>query len=113
MGGGPGAAGIARAEGMGGRNGRTVTWGGTADEGGGRGRREWRGGRGYGAPIDLRGIRHAPVNELGVVALFGALAEELGYLIEAVRVRFPDCEAKRLVDARTGRWEKCRIEFEF
>ncbi len=92
------------------------SWKGSGEGKGAKGKRgtpEWRGGRGYGAPIDFRGIRHAPVNELGVVALFGALAEELGYLIEAVRVRFPDCEAKRLVDARAGRWEKCRIEFEY
>lgn len=79
----------------------------------GKGKMAWRGGHGFGPPLDVRGIRHAPVNELGVVALFGALAEELGYLIEAVRVRFPDCEAKRLVDEKTGRWEKCRIEFEY
>jgi hypothetical protein len=26
---------------------------------------------------------------------------------------FPDCEAMRRVDARTGRWERVRIELEF
>jgi len=51
----------------------------------------------YGNPIDFRGLRHEPVNEQGVVLLFGMLAKELGYLIESVQNGFPDCEAKRRV----------------
>jgi hypothetical protein len=47
----------------------------------------------YGDPIDFRGLRHAPVNEDGVVLLFGMVARELGYLVEAVQAGFPDCEA--------------------
>src|SRR5256714_5122119 len=65
----------------------------------------------YGNPIDFRGLRHEPVNEQGVVLLFGMLAKELGYLIESVQNGFPDCEAKRRVGA--GRWQRVRIEFEF
>ncbi len=38
----------------------------------------------YGNPIDFRGLRHEPVNELGVVLRFGMVAKELGYLVEAV-----------------------------
>lgn len=65
----------------------------------------------YGDPIDFRGLRHAPVNEQGVVFLFGIVARELGYLVEAVQQGFPDCEAKRQI--RSGQWQRVRIEFEF
>jgi hypothetical protein len=65
----------------------------------------------YGNPIDFRGLRHEPVNEGGVVFLFGMVAKELGYLVESVQAGFPDCEAKRQVAA--GRWQRVRIEFEF
>lgn len=67
--------------------------------------------RTYGNPIDFRGLRHAPLNELGVVFLFGMVARELGYSIEAVQASFPDCEGKRQVDV--GKWQRVRIEFEF
>ena len=40
----------------------------------------------YGNPIDFRGLRNEPVNEGGVVFLFGMVARELGYMVEAVRV---------------------------
>jgi hypothetical protein len=65
----------------------------------------------YGNPIDFRGLRHVPVNEQGVVFLFGMVARELGYMVEAVQAGFPDCEAKRQVAA--GKWQRVRIEFEF
>jgi len=65
----------------------------------------------YGNPIDFRGLRHEPVNENGVVFLFGMVAKELGYSVEAVQSGFPDCEAKRQVGI--GRWQRVRIEFEF
>lgn len=65
----------------------------------------------YGNPIDFRGLRHEPVNESGVVFLFGMVARELGYLVEAVQAGYPDCEAKRQIDA--GKWQRVRIEFEF
>lgn len=65
----------------------------------------------YGNPIDFRGLRHEPVNENGVVFLFGIVARELGYSVEAVQAGFPDCEAKRQV--AVGRWQRVRIEFEF
>jgi hypothetical protein len=65
----------------------------------------------YGNPIDFRGLRHEPVNEGGVVFLFGMVARELGYLVEAVQAGFPDCEAKRQVEA--GKWQRVRIEFEY
>jgi hypothetical protein len=65
----------------------------------------------YGDPIDFRGLRHEPVNEDGVIFLFGMVARELGYLVEAVQSGYPDCEAKRQIDA--GKWQRVRIEFEF
>lgn len=67
--------------------------------------------RRYGAAIDFRGLRHAPINENGVIFLFGMLAEELGFIVESVQNGFPDCDAKRkLAD---GTFEGVRIEFEF
>lgn len=65
----------------------------------------------YGNPIDFRGLRHEPVNEQGVVFLFGMVAKELGYMVEAVQSGFPDCEAKRQVGP--NKWQRVRIEFEF
>ncbi|MBX3381664.1 MAG: hypothetical protein KF805_16335 [Phycisphaeraceae bacterium] len=65
----------------------------------------------YGDPIDFRRFRHAPVNESGVVLLFGMLAAELGLLIEAVQPGFPDCEAK--YKGEDGKWRRLRIEFEY
>ena len=64
-----------------------------------------------GNPIEYCGLRHEPVNEQGVVLLFGMLAKDLGYVIEAVQTGFPDCEAKRQSGA--GRWQRVNIEFEF
>lgn len=65
----------------------------------------------YGNPIDFRGLRHEPVNENGVVFLFGIVARELGFLVEAVQAGFPDCEAKRQI--APGKWQRVRIEFEY
>jgi hypothetical protein len=65
----------------------------------------------YGNPTHFRGLRHEPVNEQGVVLLFGMLAKELGYVVEAVQTGFPDCEAMRQVTPE--RWQRVRIEFEF
>jgi hypothetical protein len=65
----------------------------------------------YGNPIDFRGLRHEPVNEEGVVFLFGMVARELGYLVEAMQTGYPDCEAKRQIAA--GQWQRVRIEFEY
>lgn len=64
-----------------------------------------------GEPLNFRGLQHAPINEQGVVFLFGMVWRELGYLVEAVQTGFPDCEGKRKVDTHT--WERVRIEFEF
>jgi hypothetical protein len=67
----------------------------------------------YGEPLDFRGLRHAPVNEQGVVYLFGMVSRELGFLIESLRTAFPDCEGKYCVDEKKQLWEQVLIEFEF
>jgi hypothetical protein len=67
----------------------------------------------YGEPIDFRGLRHAPINEQGVVYVFGMVSRELGFYIEAVQQGFPDCEGKYLHHATKNLWAKARIEFEF
>jgi hypothetical protein len=60
--------------------------------------------------IKFRGLVYGPVNEMGVVALFGKLSEEMGFIIEEVRAEFPDCVARRKVDRG---WERVAIEFEY
>jgi len=64
----------------------------------------------YGDFINFRGLQHAPLNEQGVVFLFGMICQELRYVVEIVKPGFPDCEAKR--EVRPGMWERVRIEFE-
>jgi hypothetical protein len=58
-----------------------------------------------GRQIQVSGMAYAPTCEQGVVFLFGRLAPRLGFTVENVQVRFPDCIAKR-------RGKPCRIEFE-
>ena len=66
-----------------------------------------------GEPIDCRHMRHAPINEQGVVLLFGILAPDLGFLVEGVQSGFPDCEAKRAIDKDGRAWQHVRIEFDY
>lgn len=70
-----------------------------------------RGRRVLGDSVNFRALQHAPVNEHGVMVLFGMVAADLGFLVESVAPGFPDCEAKRLIGPR--RWERVRIEFEY
>jgi hypothetical protein len=67
----------------------------------------------YGPFLNFRGLQHAPINEQGVVFLFGIVAFDLGYVVEGVGVGFPDCEAKRSVSKTGDTWERVRIEFEY
>lgn len=53
----------------------------------------------------------APTNEQGVLFLFGAMAEELGFAVLKLRTEYPDCLAFRQVSE--DRIELVRIEFEF
>jgi hypothetical protein len=65
----------------------------------------------YGDLICFRSLEHAPLNEQGVVFLFGMICRDLGYVVEKLTGGFPDCEAKRRV--RPGIWQRVRIKFEF
>lgn len=63
-----------------------------------------------GEPINYGGLVYAPVNELGVVLLFGMVFEELGMVVEEVRNYFPDATIRRF----NGRgWNKEFVEFEY
>ena len=60
--------------------------------------------------INFRGLVYAPINENGVVFLFGKVVEDLHMYVEEIKPGFPDCVARRF----TGKgWERTRIEFEF
>ncbi len=70
-------------------------------------------GRKYGAPINFGSLIYAPVNEQGVVFLFGMVSEALGFSIEYIGIDFPDCEAKRYIEGRGKQQQRVKIEFEF
>jgi hypothetical protein len=59
-----------------------------------------------GRQIVVPGMAYAPTNEQGVVFLFGRLAPTLGFCVEQVQVRCPDCTA-------IYRGRRVRIEFEY
>lgn len=63
-----------------------------------------------GDAINFRGMIYGPVNELGVVALFAKVCEELGFIIEETRAEYPDYIARQQI--KRG-WERIAIEFEY
>jgi hypothetical protein len=65
----------------------------------------------FGDSLNFKSLSRAPVNELGVVYLFGVLHEVFDLEIESIQAGFPDCIARRKI--AKGRWEELRIEFEF
>lgn len=65
----------------------------------------------FGDRIHFKSLSCAPVNELGVVYLFGVLHDLFDFSIESIQAGFPDCIARRKVDH--NRWEEVRIEFEY
>jgi hypothetical protein len=65
-----------------------------------------------GPPLNFQTLRHAPMNEHGVVFLFGALAAQLGFVVETLASAFPDCTAKRRLQHPRETWVPVRIEFE-
>ncbi len=69
----------------------------------------------FGPPLNFRNLKHEPINEQGVVHLFGMVAHELGFLVEAIATEFPDCDAKRRIPSgpRAGQYEALKIEFEY
>jgi hypothetical protein len=64
----------------------------------------------YGPPSSLRGMRYDPVNEQGVVYVFGRVADKLGFEVERIQTAFPDCEAMR--EVAPGKWQREKVEFE-
>jgi hypothetical protein len=65
----------------------------------------------YGSPLALPELAHAPVNEAGVVFVFGMVARRLGFCVQRIQTEFPDCEAMR--EVARGQWQRVRIEFEY
>lgn len=61
--------------------------------------------------INFRGLVYSPVNENGVIFLFGKVAADLNMYVETIRPGYPDCIAKRYIGK--SKWEDVRIEFEF
>ena len=69
--------------------------------------------RQYGAPINFGNLVYEPINEQGVVFLFGMVSKQLGFSVEYIGTEFPDCEAKQYVEGRGQRQQHVKIEFEF
>jgi len=65
----------------------------------------------YGPPMWPGPLAYAPVNEMGVVFLFGWLAPHLGYVVHGLQPEFPDCEAMRRVGENS--WQLVKAEFEY
>jgi hypothetical protein len=60
--------------------------------------------------ISFRGLVYCPINEQGVVFLFGKVAQDMNMYVEEIKTGFPDCIGRRF----TGKgWESVRIEFEY
>jgi Homing endonuclease associated repeat len=64
----------------------------------------------YGPLIGSAPLICGPTNEQGVLFLFGALAERLGFLVLRIQAGFPDCEAWRVVGE--DRLQRVKIELE-
>jgi len=60
--------------------------------------------------INFRGLVYAPLNENGVILLFGKVMHDLNMYIEEIKPGFPDCIARRFVGKG---WERVTIEFEY
>jgi len=60
--------------------------------------------------INFRGLVYSPINENGVIFLFGKVADDLNMYIEEIKPGFPDCIGRRFVGKG---WERVAIEFEY
>ena len=65
----------------------------------------------YGPLLQGCPLVFAPTNEAGVLYLFGAMSERLGFLMLLVQAGFPDCEAMRV--AGENRLQRLKIEIEY
>ena len=61
--------------------------------------------------INFRGLVYSPLNENGVVFLFGKVVEDLNMYVEEIKPGFPDCIGRRFVGSKG--WERVSIEFEY
>jgi hypothetical protein len=62
--------------------------------------------------IDLPILNYSPLNEMGVILLFGYYLQDLGFShIEEIRASFPDAIGMRPIGG--GKYRRVRIEFEF
>jgi hypothetical protein len=65
-----------------------------------------------GERIDLPILNYSPLNEMGVILLFGYYLQDLGFShIEEIRASFPDAIGMRPIGG--GKYKRVRIEFEF
>ncbi|MFC1981399.1 hypothetical protein ACFLVN_04050 [Chloroflexota bacterium] len=65
-----------------------------------------------GERIDLPILNYAPLNEKGVILLFGYYLQDLGVShVEEIKSGFPDAIAMQSIG--NGRYKRIRIEFEF
>ena len=63
-----------------------------------------------GEPLDFAGMTNAPIEENGVIFLFGKLHERMGVRIKAIRKGFPDAMGEVWIK---GKLYPRRIEFEY
>lgn len=47
--------------------------------------------------INFRGLVYSPMNENGVIFLFGKIAHDLNMYVEEIKSGFPDCIARRFI----------------
>ncbi|HEY2168620.1 MAG TPA: hypothetical protein VGJ30_03275 [Candidatus Angelobacter sp.] len=66
----------------------------------------------YGSLLRFGPMVCAPTNEQGVLFLFGAMAEKLGFAILKVRTAYPDCEAFRILPGDRVELVKVELEYE-
>jgi hypothetical protein len=64
----------------------------------------------YGPAMVAQAFMHEPINEMGVVFLFGTQAARLGFMVTHVQAEFPDCEA--FVEVAPRRLQRIKMEFE-
>ncbi len=64
----------------------------------------------YGAPVTRYGMAHEPVNEAGVLFLFGLLSPRLRLVVSHVQTEFPDCEV--IQEVSPGLWQRKLAEVE-
>jgi len=63
----------------------------------------------------FRGLMYAPINEQGVVFLFGMVCYDLKFRVESVQQPNPDCTAKRKIKdgKKSVKWQTVHIDFKY